>query len=156
MRPLQKLSLCLLFMAAIGLVFLLDSPYEVVSISDGDTITVLTLWRTQKKVRLSHIDAPEKRQAFGTKAKQILGDKIHGKKVRITWGKPDKRYNREVGEVFLGSRNINLEMVQEGYAWHYKSFSKNQTYAAAEIAARKAKLGLWADRQPTPPWSFRK
>src|SRR5438876_602508 len=82
---------------------------KVVSIADGDTITVL-LDKTQHRIRLSGIDAPENSQAFGTKAKKILGDKVFGKEVKIEWTQRDK-YKRIVGEVYLDDRRICLEMV---------------------------------------------
>jgi endonuclease YncB( thermonuclease family) len=61
-----------------------------------------------------------------------------------------------LGEVKLGNRDINLEMVQDGMAWHYVQYSKSKELAAAEEAARKAKKGLWVDKEPVPPWEFRK
>ncbi len=42
---------------------------KVVSIADGDAITVLDANKKQHKVRLTGIDAPEKKQAFGAKNK---------------------------------------------------------------------------------------
>src|SRR5690348_14102719 len=59
-----------------------------------------------------------KAEAFGTKAKQALADKVFGKEVRIEWTDRDK-YKRIIGEVYLDDRRICLEMVQEGFAWHY-------------------------------------
>ena len=38
---------------------------KVVHVADGDTITVLDNTHIQHKIRLTGIDAPEKRQAFG-------------------------------------------------------------------------------------------
>ena len=92
---------------------------KVVSISDGDTITVLDAEKVQHKIRLQGIDAPEKKQAFGTKSKDRLSDKIGEKEVVVKWKEKD-RYGRVLGEIHLGDRHINLEMVQDGMAWHYK------------------------------------
>ena len=61
-----------------------------------------------------------------------------------------------LGDVYLGDRHINLEMVQDGLAWHYKQYSKSKELAEAEDEARKEKKGLWADKEPMPPWEFRK
>src|SRR4051812_15624447 len=87
---------------------------KVISIADGDTITVL-LDKTQHKIRLNGIDAPEGPQAFGTKSKQALSERIFGKEVKIEWKERDK-YKRIVGEVYLGERRICLEMVEIGMA----------------------------------------
>lgn len=128
---------------------------KVVSIADGDTITVLDAEKVQHKIRLQGIDAPEKKQAFGTKSKELLTEKIAGHDVAIEWKAKD-RYGRILGEVMLGRRHINLEMVQEGMAWHYVEYSKSKELSQAELASRRAGRGLWADQDPTPPWEFRK
>lgn len=128
---------------------------KVVSIADGDTITVLDAEKVQHKIRLEGIDAPEKGQAFGTKAKEKMSELVGEKDVIVRWEKKD-RYGRILGDVLLGDRHINLEMVQEGLAWHYKQYSKSKELAEAEDEARKAKKGLWADKSPEPPWEFRK
>ena len=112
---------------------------KVVSIADGDTITVLDAQKVQHKIRFQGIDAPEKRQAFGTRSKEALSEKIGDKDVLVIWKEKD-RYDRILGDVYLGKRHINLEMVQEGMAWHYKQYSKDAALAEAEIAARVAGL----------------
>ena len=128
---------------------------KVVSIADGDTVTVLDAEKVQHKIRLHGIDAPEKSQAFGTKSKERLSEKIGEKEVVVKWKEKD-RYGRVLGEIYLGDRHINLEMVQDGLAWHYKQYSKSKELAQAEVEARNAKTGLWADKSPVPPWEFRK
>ena len=128
---------------------------RVVAIADGDTITVLDANQVQRKIRLEGIDAPEKKQAFGTRSRQTLGDLVAGKDVTVQWNKKD-RYGRIIGHVYLGDRDIDLEMVQAGMAWHYRQYSKSAELASAEAEARKDRLGLWADANPVPPWAFRK
>ena len=128
---------------------------KVVSIADGDTITVLDADKVQHRIRLEGIDAPEKKQAFGTKSKERMTEKVAGQEVVVQWTKKDQ-YGRILGDVRLGKRHINLEMVQDGLAWHFKQYSKSKELAEAEEAARKAKKGLWLDKEPTPPWEFRK
>ena len=128
---------------------------KVVSIADGDTITVLDSAKVQHKIRLQGIDAPEKKQAFGTKSKELMSEKVGGEEVVVQWKEKD-RYGRILGEVMVGKRHINLEMVQDGMAWHYTTYSKSKELAKAEDEARKAKKGLWADKEPVPPWEYRK
>jgi micrococcal nuclease len=127
---------------------------KVVGIADGDTITVLDESNAQHKIRLEGIDAPEKKQAFGEKSKTTLSEKVFQKDVVVRWEKKDK-YGRVLGAVYLDKRHINLEMVQEGLAWHYKRFSKAKELAEAEVTARDTKVGLWAEENPMPPWEFR-
>src|SRR5260370_21206980 len=81
---------------------------KVVHIADGDTLTVLDSDNVQHKIRLAGIDAPEKGQAFGTKAKEVLAEKVQEKTVRVVWKEKD-RYGRILGDIHLGNQNINLE-----------------------------------------------
>lgn len=131
------------------------SDYKVISIVDGDTIDVLTKNKEKIRVRLAHIDAPEKHQAYGTVSKKELGDKIFDKEVDLSEISKDTRWGRTIAVVNYQGRNINLEMVESGLAWHYKQFSKDKKYAEAEIKAQDSKKGLWQDEKPIPPWKFR-
>jgi endonuclease YncB( thermonuclease family) len=47
-------------------------------------------------------------------------------------------------------------MIRDGHAWHFKRYNKDEKLAEAETEAREAGRGLWADKEPTPPWEFRK
>jgi micrococcal nuclease len=128
---------------------------KIVGVHDGDTVTGLTVANEQVKVRLDAIDAPELKQPFGQVAKKALGDKVYGKTVTVTAKKKD-RYGRTVGHVLHGKRDINLEMLEEGMAWHYREYSKNKRLQQAEDEARATQKGLWKDRNPVPPWEWRK
>src|SRR5258708_5481819 len=116
LSPLRFAKLCLVVWA-LGLVPALAAETadfheltgKVVHIADGDTLTVLDNDKVQYKIRLHGIDAPEKGQAFGTKAKEALAEKVHEKTVRVVWKEKDQ-YGRVVGDVYLGDRNINIEM----------------------------------------------
>jgi endonuclease YncB( thermonuclease family) len=134
---------------------------RVVGLADGDTVTLLDAQKTQHKVRLAGIDAPEKGMAFSQVAKQSLADLVYDKTVQIDWRKID-RYGRKVGKVLIEGVDANLELVKRGHAWHYKDYAKEQSpedqalYADAEVQARVEKRGLWADPEPIPPWAWRK
>lgn len=133
---------------------------RVVGVADGDTITILDDTRTQHKIRLAGIDAPEKRQPFGNRSKESLSDLVFSKTVTVETDKRDK-YGREVGKVLVNGKDANLEQVQRGFAWHYKAYEREQSandrkvYADAESEAKSARLGLWSDSEPVPPWVFR-
>jgi endonuclease YncB( thermonuclease family) len=128
---------------------------KVVSIADGDTITVLDADKKQHKVRLNGIDAPEKAQAFGAKSKAHLGELVAGKDVLVDWKEKDQ-YGRILGSVYPDKVNVNQQMVRDGLAWFYRKYSKSAELAGAEAEAKAAKRGLWADASQTPPWDFRK
>ena len=134
---------------------------KVVGISDGDTITVLTVNKQQLKVRLAGIDAPERSQAFGMTARKHLADQIYGKNIELETRGTDK-YKRTLGVVYLNEQDINELMIKDGFAWFYRKYASSQPeeeaarYAAAEESAKSEELGLWASKDPTPPWVYRK
>ena len=134
---------------------------RVVRVADGDTVTVLDSSNTQHRIRLEGIDAPESHQAFGAQSKQSLSQMIFGKDVTVVYEKTDQ-YGRLVGRITLDGKDINLEQVKLGMAWHYKEYEREQTaedrelYAKAEDEARSARRGLWQDADPVEPGAFRK
>lgn len=104
----------------------------VVSVNDGDTITVLDKLSKEHKVRLMGIDAPEKSQAFGIEAKQSLSNYIYKKEVSVEYKKHDK-YKRIVGKVTLDGQDICLQMIVDGMAWHYTEYKKEQPMTDKEL-----------------------
>lgn len=129
---------------------------RVVSIADGDTFTILGDGNTQVKIRLYGIDCPEKKQDFGTVARQFTADKIFGKVVTIE-EKDKDRYGRTVAVVHLSDGTIlNEELLKAGLAWHYTAYDDNPHWSQLEATARQNHIGLWQMDEPTPPWAFRK
>jgi len=132
-----------------------------VSVADGDTVTVVDSSNTQHRIRLEGIDAPEKRQAYGSKSKESLAAMIFGNEVTVVYGKTDQ-YGRLVGKILLDGKDINLEQVKAGMAWHYKEYEREQApedrelYAKAEDEAHTARRGLWWDQEPVEPSEFRR
>ena len=132
----------------------------MIAIADGDTVTVLDSEGQRRKIRLAGIDAPESRQAYGQRSRSSLQDLLAGRQVQVTYDKAD-RYGRLVGKIELEGRDINLEQLRRGLAWHYKKYEAEQSpgdrqlYAHAQREAQAARLGLWRDSQPLPPWDYR-
>ena len=124
-------------------------------IVDGDTFDLLTSSGQTVRIRLDGIDCPEKNQPFGKDATQRLTELISGKSLRVTGDKKD-RDGRLIGTVFAQKVNVNQTLVRDGYAWHFKQYSKDTTLAALEQEARTRRVGLWADAQPIAPWDWRK
>lgn len=133
---------------------------KVVRVSDGDTVVVLKD-RDQTKIRLLGIDAPEKSMPFGQVCSKKLADLVAGRDVTVEIVDTDQ-YGRSLGKVLLAGHDMNLAQIEAGCAWHYKHYEKAQVpadralYAQAEIAARRARRGLWADAKPVAPWDFRR
>ena len=134
---------------------------RVVGVADGDTITVLDADRVQHRIRLGGIDAPEKRQAFGTRSKESLSNIVFNRLVTVETRKTD-RYGREIGKVLVDGIDANLQQVSRGFAWHFKAYEREQSandrqlYDFAQGEAKGARRGLWQDAEPVAPWDWRK
>ena len=128
---------------------------KVVKIADGDTLTLLTSSKEQVKVRLAGIDTPERKQPFGNRAKQALSNLAFQKQALVEVETTD-RYGRTVGAVFVGSQNLNAELVRQGMAWVYRKYTDDERLYVLESEAKQAKRGLWLDENPIPPWEWRR
>ncbi|MGP1500906.1 MAG: thermonuclease family protein [Bergeyella cardium] len=128
---------------------------KVVGVKDGDTFKVLIKGK-EVSVRLLHIDCPEKKQAFGKRAKQKVSDLCFGKEVKLVARSKTDRYKRLLAEVYVDDLCVNKELVRLGLAWHFKRYSNDKSYAHLENEARKNKVGLWVEPSPVAPWDFRK
>lgn len=131
---------------------------RVARISDGDTLTIIASGNKRQKVRLYGIDAPELHQAFGQKARNQLEKLIDGRDVSVEELYGDD-YGRTVGIVKIGGENINQQMVKSGFAWVYEHYCKKsfcRDWEGDEAAARRARKGLWREKDPMPPWDWRR
>jgi len=128
---------------------------KVVAVLDGDTIEVLHNGKAER-IRLNGVDCPEKKQAFGQKAKQFTSSLVFGKTVVVVPIEKD-RYKRIVGDVFLPNGvNVSYELVRAGLGWWYRKYSEDVVLAVLELEARLERRGLWVDPAPVPPWEWRK
>jgi len=161
MRLITILLICFLQPLAYPSVWAGTITGTVVRITDGDTLVILDTNKVQHKIRLMGIDAPEKKQAYGKKSKENLSGLVAGKFVVVEYDKLG-RYKRVIGKILLNGKDVNLEQISSGLAWHYKQYQDDQSqsdrmkYSEAEIDARNAKRGLWNDPNPIPPWEYRK
>lgn len=125
---------------------------KVVGINDGDTLICLHN-RTQLKVRLQYIDAPEFAQPFGNKAKQSLAQLAFKKEVELEITGYDK-YQRLLAVVYdQTGENLNLIQVQRGMAWAYRQ--TQPIYEQAQQQAQMQRIGLWQDKNPINPADWR-
>ena len=129
---------------------------RVVAVHDGDTLTVQS-GSSLYKVRLSDVDAPEMGQVFGKQARQFTEDRVLGRWVRVNVALID-RHGRRVGEVIVEDGWVlNEELVHAGLAWYYRVHPvRNERLQRLEQYAFAKKLGLWVEREPLPPWEFRR
>jgi len=144
---------------------------SVTKVSDGDSIQITTAEQTKLKVRLYGIDAPEtpkvnnrtgqinkSGQPYGEESWKALSGKLMGKSVKVDIIEFDK-YRRAVCIIWLGDRNINLEMVREGQAEAFVEYLKppyRKDFLEAENEAKTAKRGIWSLSDYERPRDFRK
>jgi endonuclease YncB( thermonuclease family) len=126
----------------------------VVGVSDGDTLTLLVSGR-QVRVRLSGIDAPERRHAYGSVAKAHLASICYRSSAVARVADVD-RYGRVVARVRCGDIDANAAMVGAGLAWVYRRYTRDRGLLRLEAEARREGWGLWRESRPVPPWDFRR
>lgn len=127
---------------------------NVVKIVDGDTFDLLTQDTVKIRIRLNGIDCPERKQDYYQVCKDALSQYIFGKKVTLVIHGKD-RWKRTLADVYVNNESINHKMIKNGFAWHFKKYSKDKKLAQAEEYARKKKMGLWKMKDPVAPWNHR-
>lgn len=125
----------------------------VVEVTDGDTLTIRDREDIRHKIRLRDIDAPEKSQPFASQAQDALAAQVLGQGVAVVWWEKDSS-GRIIGDVYRGSRCVNFWMVSDGLAWYRSDGAKSHVFLEVEKEARKARRGLWRDKNAEPPWKF--
>ena len=126
---------------------------QVIAIIDGDHIKV-RVNNSTTSLRLAEIDAPATGQEHGRKSKQFIGNLLFNKQVRILPMGRDAN-NTPLVRIYLGDRNINALMVEQGLAWADIKHLKDRNLVRLEAIARNQRRGLWASGHPTPPWQWR-
>jgi endonuclease YncB( thermonuclease family) len=136
-----------------------SDPSEIIgtaSVIDGDTIDI-----HGERIRLHGIDSPEGRQRCirggeewrcGTDASNAVSEFIGRSSVVCTVVDVD-RYKRKVATCSVRGADINLWMVEQGWAVAYRQYS--HAYDRAEDAARLAERGVWSSKFEMP-WDWRK
>ena len=134
---------------------------RVLTVIDGDTVRLIDHNKKQHKIRLEGIDAPERNQAFGNVCRNLLYDIVRDREVDVIWYKTDK-FGRILGTLVVDGGNVNLRMLLDGCAWYYKYYEKDlpanvrRVYESAQEQATFDQRNLWRDKNPIPPWEFRR
>jgi endonuclease YncB( thermonuclease family) len=128
---------------------------QVVTIVDGDTLTILDTGKKRHNIRLADIDAPERGQPFYVRSAQSLAAVCFRKQATVETQSKD-RHGPLIAKVNCAGVDANGEQVRRGMAWTFKLYAP-ATSALYEIEAyaRLRQLGLWADAQPIAPWDWR-
>ena len=115
-------------------------------IIDGDTIHY-----EGQRIRLKGIDAPERRQPYGTEATRALAKQLRRGKVTCRLEGKDK-YDRHLGTCYVQGRNVNEWMVRNGYAWSYWT----SQYRGQEELAQRQRKGVHRSRSAIRPQQWRR
>jgi micrococcal nuclease len=129
---------------------------KVTRIVDGDTIEFKDAASKKKyRFRLIEIDAPERDQPWGSKARKALSKKILRKNVELHVEGRDRDGNM-IGRVYYKMRDISRELIDEGHVWVHRQSTANSNLVKAEKSARAKGLGLWRHENPVSPWNWRR
>lgn len=127
---------------------------KVKSVEDGNTLTIV-LDDQPVLLRLAHIDAPEKKQAYGEVSRKALADLCLGKNAVLR----DKQLDYSgtlVAVVQCDGSEANRLQVERGLAWVDPKHNNDLSLPALEAMARRDRRGLWSEDDPIPPWKFRR
>jgi endonuclease YncB( thermonuclease family) len=130
------------------------------AIQDGDSFVLATGDGRQLRIRIAGIDAPERGQAWGGRAREHLNELLARHPLQVAPLKQD-RYGRTIADVHNGAVDVGLAQIRAGLAWHYRRYADEQpptrrnAYAQAERQAREQHQGLWQDSAPQAPWLLR-
>jgi endonuclease YncB( thermonuclease family) len=129
----------------------------VVAVADGDTLTLVDKRARRLIIRLAEIDAPEKCQPYGGQARKLLTELALNRAVKVEVIDIDQ-YGRRVGKVSVdgAAETVNRILLRHGLAWVYTTYARDATLKVLEQQAAVARLGLWADKKPLPPWQWRR
>lgn len=135
---------------------------KVVRVGDGDTLTIMDPQNQKIKIRLASIDAPEYKQTFGKESRAYLNQLIYDKTIKVQNLGLDP-YNRVLAKIWYQNKDVQLQLIEEGMAWHYAYFAKKQQtdaefkqYEQAQKQAKANQLGLWKDPKAISPWNFKR
>ena len=135
----------------------------IVAVPDGDTVHARCDGDAKpQKVRITRMDAPERKHLELGIAQQPYGDEAQKALLRLCYGKTatvavmgHDMYRRTLAAVSCDGVDVADRMIRDGLAWAYRP-AKRSPLRAVEAEARAAGLGLWADPQPVAPWVWRK
>ncbi|HEY2867798.1 MAG TPA: thermonuclease family protein [Pyrinomonadaceae bacterium] len=132
---------------------------NVLAIEDSDRVKVAADDGNVYSVTLLGVDAPDENQNYFKKARKRLSELVNGKEVTVMLRTNEQ--NEAFATIFVGGDDIGLHLIRDGLAWFSPSRAATQNdadqdrYKEAEASAKTAKQGLWDDKEPVAPWTFR-
>ena len=139
-----------------------ESQLYMRRVLDGDTFLANTEDGYLVKVRLRAVDAPELDQPYGKESSQALRSLLMAPHTDVVSFIHERDFDgRYIADVFTQTavsefRYVQAKMVRSGLAWHYGAFDRRVKLKEMMENATAAKVGLWKDPDPLPPWRFRR
>ncbi len=141
---------------------------KVISVTAGDRLVIKeTETKKRHNLELAGIMAPVKGQPFYDSSTAALHKMVRNKTVTFDWDKVAERCKHrpstcpKIGRLLVDNKDVNLEQVKKGMAWHDVRHMDEQTtpdrtlYSEAESEAKTHRSGLWKAKKPVPPWQFK-
>ena len=116
---------------------------QAIGVSDGGTFTLLRDNRSQIRIRLAEIDAPESGHPWVNESRVALHSLVHGKDVHVEVQNVDGSGN-VTGRAFTEDADVSAEMVWLGHAWVDRRRVRDRSFFALEEDARRHRRGLWS------------
>lgn len=121
-----------------------DEVAVISSVIDVDTVEITT----GEKIRLIGVDGPELNECYGTHGKNYLESLLLNKTIVLEMDSVNEnadKYDRLLRYIKSNNENINLNIVQNGYAEFYNEYPSVYTdeFLKAENNAKINKYGLW-------------
>jgi endonuclease YncB( thermonuclease family) len=133
---------------------------QVLAYGSATAFAVLDSARSVKRVKLTGVDAPEKKQRFAQQAQRLASEYLGTSAIAIAVDAVDEQ--RIHGRVTVDGRDLGLILLEAGFAWCDPADASRlpralqSAYAHACEQARGQRRGLWSDAHPVPPWEYRR
>ncbi len=151
-----KLVLSLLFSLSFFPNTSAAQTYLLKYVYDGDTVKLQDA-DGEFKLRIKDIDAPERNQAYGKKARRAVMQLCKGKETLVTVRLTGMdKYQRYLGRMQCNNIDVSLYLAEQGLAWFDTKYSSDFEILQAQKMAQQNKVGLWQESNPMPPWVWRK
>lgn len=124
----------------------------VFRVTAGDSLTI-QIDKALVSVHLEGVASPKDGQPFHKQSLEELRTQLLGKTVTVQKTGVSNS-NGIVGNVLVEGVNVNVRMIEAGLAWHDRRLNHDLELKTLEVEARKARIGLWADSSPIPPWEW--
>jgi endonuclease YncB( thermonuclease family) len=137
------------------------SSAKVVAYGSGSAFAVLDANAKLRRVKLTGVDAPERRQRFAPEARRLAAEWLGARPIDIAVDGIGKD-QRVHGRVIVDGKDVGLVLIEAGLAWCDPNDAQQLpetvrlTYRQACDKAKSSRQGLWQDANPTPPWEYRR